>query len=231
MDLSSCNEEEDMNKTPMGIYNTNSFRLDDGGKSNDGALFLTIARMNHSCLPNCNHIWRDDLQKMVVFATRDCSIGEELCTSYGPSKCMTTKNRREYLYDRFSFECKCVMCMEGNTKGGDERMMKIQSLQEDIAMSSSMVSSSTTNKDDGNSSPQLESVKECLELMDVQGIGGLGVYTKSIYHHGYNTCMASRDMVGARAYLVQELKAVQDSEGVDSPRAVEIEHILTGTCY
>ena len=98
-------------------------------------------------------------------------------------------------------------------------------------MSSSMVSSSTTNKDDGNSSPQLESVKECLKLMDVQGIGGLGVYTKSIYHHGYNTCMASRDMVGARAYLVQELKAVQDSEGVDSPRAVEIEHILTGTCY
>ena len=75
--------------------------------------------------------------------------------------------------------------------GGDERMMKIQSLQEDIALSSiSMVSS---NKDGSSSSSltineketsALESVTKCLALMNEQGIGG-GVYTKSIYHHGY----------------------------------------------
>ena len=52
---------------------------------------------------------------------------------------MTTKNRREYLNERFSFECNCEMCREGNVNGGDERMMEIQvqALQEDFALKSS----------------------------------------------------------------------------------------------
>ena len=218
MDLSSCDEEE-ASKTPYGIYDTNSFRLEDG-KTNDGALFLTIARINHSCHPNVNHIWRDDLQQMLVFACRDIEIGDEVFTSYGPGECMTTKHRREYLNDRFSFECRCTMCMEGNLKGGDERMVEIQSLQQDIALSS-MIS-----KDSANSvEKSLESVTKCLKLMEEQGIGR-GVYTKTIYHHGYTLCMAYDDAEGAKSFLLRELKAVQDSEGVDSPRAVEIEHVL-----
>ena len=233
MDLSSCDEGEGI-KTPHGIYDTNSFRLED--TNNNGALFLTIARINHSCHPNVNHIWRENLQQMLVFATRDIQVGEELCTSYGPSECMTTQSRREYLYDRFSFQCMCTMCVDGNKNGGDERMMKIQSLQEDIALSSiSMLVSS--NKDSSSSSSSssltineketsaLESVTKCLALMNEQGIGG-GVYTKSIYHHGYDICMACGNVEGAKAYLVRELKAVRESEGVDSPRALEIEQVL-----
>jgi hypothetical protein len=40
-------------KTPRGIYDTNSFRL--GPHESNGGVFLTIARMNHSCRPNVNH--------------------------------------------------------------------------------------------------------------------------------------------------------------------------------
>ena len=68
-------------------------------------------------------------------------------------------------------------------------------------------------------------MKKCLTLMKKQGIGG-GVFTKSIYHSGYDICMASGDFEEAKSYLSCELKAVQDSEGVDSPRAVEIEQVL-----
>ena len=38
--------------------------------------------------------------------------------------------------------------------------------------------------------------------------------------------MACGDVEGANAYLLCELKAVQESEGLDSPRALEIEQVL-----
>jgi len=214
MDLSSCDESFD-DRTPRGIYDTNSFRL---GNEDDGGLFLAIARINHSCRPNVNHFWREDLQKTLIFATRDIRVGEELYTTYGPSECMSTRDRREYLSDRFSFRCMCEMCVEGNARGGDDRMVEIKSLQEDIALSSSTTLATTA-------AAVLDSVKKSLALMNEQGIGG-GVFLKSIYHQGYDVCMAAGDDEGARSYLVRELKAVQDSEGVDSPRAIEIEWAL-----
>ena len=137
MALSSCNEDGcDTVRTPQGVYDTNSFRL---GNDPKGGLFLTIARINHSCRPNVTHFWSQSLQQKLIFAARDIGVGEELLTIYGPSQCMTTKNRREYLNERFSFECNCEMCREGNMNGGDERMMEIQvqALQEDFALKSS----------------------------------------------------------------------------------------------
>ena len=212
MDLSSCNEDgiEDVIKTPAGVYDTNSFRL---GNDPLGGVFLTIARINHSCLPNVSHFWRPNLQQTLVFATRDIDIGEELCTMYGPSECMDTESRREYLSDRFSFQCMCEMCLEGNTNGGDERMIKIKTLHDDIAFQSS------------TGIAALESVEKCLDLMKEQGIGG-GAFTKSIYHRGHDICIAAGDKTGARAYLANELIAVRDSEGIGSPKAIEIEHML-----
>jgi hypothetical protein len=63
-------------KTPRGIYDTNSFRL--GPHESNGGVFLTIARMNHSCRPHVNHYWRSNLQMTIVYACRDIHIGEEL---------------------------------------------------------------------------------------------------------------------------------------------------------
>mmetsp|Transcript_18626 Transcript_18626/g.34290 ORF Transcript_18626/g.34290 Transcript_18626/m.34290 type:complete len:360 (-) Transcript_18626:127-1206(-) len=218
MELSSCNEDglDGAIRTPWGVYDTNSFRL---GNDACGGLFLTIARMNHSCRPNVNHFWRTDLEQTLVFATRDIQIGEELCTIYGPSECMDTRGRREYLSERFSFRCMCEMCVEGNTNGGDERMIEIQSLQEEISLLSSVVLTSD------KATAALDSIEKCLALMEKQGIGG-GVFTKSIYHHGYDICLAIGDDEGARGYLRKELIAVKHSEGADCSKVVEIEYAL-----
>lgn len=96
-------------KTPRGIYDTNSFRL--GPHESNGGVFLTIARMNHSCRPNVNHYWRSNLQMTIVYACRDIHVGEELCTIYGPSEWMDTLGRRQFLYDRFHFTC-IVICVQ-----------------------------------------------------------------------------------------------------------------------
>ena len=216
MDLSSCNETI---KTPRGVYDTNSYR---GNDCDDrGGLFLTISRINHSCRPNVNNFWRENLQRTVILAMRDIEAGEELFTTYGPGSCMDTKSRREYLYDRFAFHCNCEMCVEGNVNGGDERMAEIQLLQEEIALSSSSVA----NGDSTTIAAKLESVTKCLALMREQGISS-GAYTKSIYHNGYDICTAFGDDEQARSYLARELKAVRESEGVDSANAIQIERVL-----
>jgi hypothetical protein len=231
MDLSSSCDGIGHDKTPRGIYDTNAFRLGDADRT--GGLFLTIARMNHSCRPNVNHYWSPNLQMTLVFASRDIAAGEELRTTYGPSEWMNTKGRREFLCERFAFDCNCEMCVEGNDLGGDERMEAIRSLQEAIALSSSLVvdGGSRSSKFGGDSAvAALESVDRCLALMNEQGIGG-GAFTKSIYHRGYSICDAAGDDVGARSYLVSELRAVRDSEGVYSPNAMEIERVLNfGVC-
>jgi hypothetical protein len=211
-------------KTPRGIYDTNSFRL--GPHESNGGVFLTIARMNHSCRPNVNHYWRSNLQMTIVYACRDIQLGEELCTIYGPSEWMDTLSRRQFLYDRFHFTCNCDMCTEGNIAGGDERMEQIRVLQEDIALSSSLVTTlSSSTSMATSSSSQLEDVNKCLSLMTQQGIGG-DAFTKSIYHRGYAICVAAGDVEMAQSYLQSEYIAVRNSEGVDSPNALEIECVL-----
>lgn len=220
MALASCTEDgTGVARTPQGVYDTNSYRL---GNDPKGGLFLTIARINHSCRPNVTHFWSTHLQQKLIFAARDIDIGEELLTTYGPGHCMTTKGRREYLNERFSFECNCEMCREGNVNGGDERMIEIQALQDDFSLqSSSSGLATTTDVKEG----QLASVRRCLLLMKEQGLAG-GAFTKSIFHHGYDICLAAGDYDGARSYLNSELTAVRDSEGVYSSKAIEIEQVL-----
>jgi hypothetical protein len=205
MDLSSCDETEGI-KTPQGIYDTNSFQL---GQDERSGLFLTIARMNHSCRPSANHFWRPDLGLMLVFATRDIAVGEEICTMYGPSESLNTDGRRNYLYDRFSFCCMCTMCEEANVSGGDDRMIEIHILQEEIDLLA--VS--------GEFDVALSAIQRCLKLMKVQGIGS-GVHTKSLHHYGYEMSLLANDFAGSQRYLSEELLAIQESEGNDSPHAL-----------
>jgi len=217
MSLSSCKEEDNgvdnSTKTPRGIYETNCYAL---GDETDAGLFLTVSRMNHSCRPNANHIWRPDLQKTVIFAARDIGVGDDICTSYGPSECLGTSGRRDYLRDRFAFECQCEMCMEGNDSGGDDRMIEFKSLNEDIAMYAAT----------GQPEIAIRTLDRCLALLDEQGIGTWPV-VKSILHYGYQISLTGlHDVVLARSYLARELLAVKSSEGVDCYKAVDIQNML-----
>jgi hypothetical protein len=223
MELSSCVETEET-KTPLGIYDTNSFRLtaqgdDDDFDEDDGpccsGLFLTVARINHSCRPTANHFWRPDLRQMLVFAARDIAVGEEISTMYGPSESLSTAGRREYLYDRFSFHCMCMMCEEANETGGDDRMMEIHSLQEEIDLLAVT----------GECHLALTAIQRCLQLMKCQGIGS-GVFTKPLLRYGYEMSIRIKDLAGSQRYLSEELLAIQQSEGADSRRALCImEHV------
>lgn len=218
MSLSSCwLDAHGGVATPHGVYQTNSFAIVDGeGNKQDGALFLAIARINHSCRPNCNHYWRADLQKTLVFATRDIAVGEELLTTYGPSECLSTKERQLYLKERFSFDCMCEMCIEGNSYGGDDVMRKLHDLHEAIP----------TLVKRGKHADAIRNVDQCLELLQQQGIGS-GVFTKPLYRYGYQVALHGlNDTTLAKSYLANELEAVVQSQGIGCPDAVRLELML-----
>jgi hypothetical protein len=219
MSLSSCGQWLQADggvRTPHGIYQTNSFLLRGQGDAQDGALFLAIARINHSCRPNVNHIWRWDLQKTLVFASRDIAIGDELLTTYGPSECLDTKGRREYLEESFSFKCRCEMCLEGNTIGGDDVMNQLHELHASIP--------DLVQK--GKHQVAIDNIESCVVLLQKQGIGG-GVFTKPLFKYGYQVAlMGLKDRRLARQYLVKELNAVIQSEGVGCPDAVRLDQML-----
>lgn len=219
MDLSSCNEQTDgMEKTPTGIFNTNSYRLGSGSDDTDQAgLFLTAVRINHSCRPNASHHWRPDLHMMLYRAASDIGIGDEICTCYGPGDCRTTEKRQMYLKDRYSFDCACEMCQEGNETGGDDRMVAIASFHDNIQLHMT-----------SNPEQAVKSVDNCLRLLTEHGIGNKhGPYVQPILHYGYQICLVGlQDEARARSYLARELLSTQSSQGCDSYTSIDLQLLL-----
>jgi hypothetical protein len=65
-----------------GILDTNCYEI--GWKGiRARAIFRTIARINHDCVPNARKFFDAD-KTMVVVASRDIAAGEEVTLSYTP---------------------------------------------------------------------------------------------------------------------------------------------------
>jgi hypothetical protein len=257
VDFDDDNEMTAAHNKLHGIYQTNSYRLsnDDeisgGGQSQPlGGLFLTIARVNHSCRPNASHYWRSDLNQLLLFATTDIHAGDELMLSYLPSATVyDTSARRAFLAHDFAFYCHCPSCQEGNATGGDDRMTQLaRSLRElaDRATTPSTTmpappttTTTTTTKrvKDEESVLTISLVEQCLSLLRQQGLD-YGCFTKTVLKHGYQLAQQQQqdDVIHyhsgggssnnvAQDYLERLMTAIVESEGVGSPNAVRLEQL------
>ena len=113
-------------KTAPGIWASNAFHLEQrdcfqpaAGKGSDGdevpvhaAVFATIARFNHSCIPSCYAAWNPNLGRQTVHALRAISAGEELTIAYlgGTAWDGRRSRRREELWRKYRFWCTCEAC-------------------------------------------------------------------------------------------------------------------------
>jgi hypothetical protein len=220
LDLSSWdhhNNSKDGQATTYGLYQTNSLRLT-GPDDKDGALFLTMCRINHSCAPNVNYFWRSDWQQLVVIALSDIQIGQELYGSYGPSELMDTAKRREHLLKEFGFVCQCSMCVAADTDGGaaDARMNEAHRLCQQVRPFVAR----------GEHVEAIDAIEKCLDLLVEQQMGQ-GVGARQLLTMGYQVAlMGLKDKQLARNYLERELQLAELCEGVASPGALEIQHKL-----
>lgn len=131
--LSDCQASEGSRPTTpsaMGILRTNALPA-----SIDPicvAIFPTIARINHSCVPNVHHAWNERRKVEMVYAVCDIQPGEELFTCYLPDGGfgMTFAERQERLLGAFRFACACQACslnMEGR-QASDDRRLQLRSV-------------------------------------------------------------------------------------------------------
>ena len=122
-------------KSPVTIFLTNSFSR--GAESDDSVLCLEISRFNHSCKPNVAHAFADPYER--VYAVRDISAGEELCTAY-ISPVLSKQERQSTLQRNFGFTCNCEACTlpKKESELSERRRARYRSLDEQMPMVSGM---------------------------------------------------------------------------------------------
>ncbi|KAF2657255.1 SET domain-containing protein [Lophiostoma macrostomum CBS 122681] len=85
------------------------------------ALFPTIARCNHSCIPNAQANWHPALSAFNVHALRDIAAHEEICLSYLEERGEGRDARRRVLSEGYGFECACEACgWDAEGEAGEE---------------------------------------------------------------------------------------------------------------
>jgi hypothetical protein len=111
-----------------GIAKTNALPL--GTDASEGGLFPEASRINHACLPNCQHTWNDNIGEETIHAVRRISKGKEItisCSDIG-----TFESRRCSLKKSFSFDCTCELCslLEITRADSDNRQREIKQLDD-----------------------------------------------------------------------------------------------------
>ena len=90
-------------------------------------LFLTAARINHSCTPNAQTHYRPAGGAKVVYAFRDISAGEEVEISYfGVTMAHADRQRRA---QSWGFTCRCPACSSVDTLAGRDYERTLETLR------------------------------------------------------------------------------------------------------
>jgi len=80
--LCDCKKQKEENKTAAGIFQTNNFVLGSLGQASHHGVFHHTSRINHSCVPNAETVWRRKKGCLEVRAIREIGAGEEVRICY-----------------------------------------------------------------------------------------------------------------------------------------------------
>ena len=86
---------------------------------------MEISRLNHSCGPNCEVVWRADSKCQEVVAIRDIEKGEEMTICYlNMENRVNTREERSKILRQYGFSCSCRFCTV------EDKVLEIQRFQE-----------------------------------------------------------------------------------------------------
>jgi len=100
----------------VGIFMTNCFDMTESIYGECCAMYLALARLNHSCTPNVQQTHLPDTTEEVVYAVRDILAGEEINDCYIDLRQDTT-TRQTALQEYYRFHCTCSACNEEMEEG------------------------------------------------------------------------------------------------------------------
>jgi SET domain-containing protein len=78
----------------------------EGGKYGPLPLIIT-AKLNHSCNPNVEFYFDEQIGQMITITTRFINKGEEIFSSYLTKKVI--KSHKNYLEEHYGFSCECKL--------------------------------------------------------------------------------------------------------------------------
>lgn len=93
--------------TAAGILQTNSFGFGFGDKPTHSGILITSSRFNHSCAPNCVHVWNGNLNTRTISTAKAVKCGEELTLTYTDLEDQDWHSRQNLLQKRYNFACSC----------------------------------------------------------------------------------------------------------------------------
>jgi len=197
-----------------GIVRTNALPL--GTSASEGGLFPEASRINHACVPNCQHTWNDNIGEETIHAVRHISKGEEITISYADTG--TFESRRRHLKKSFAFDCTCELCslLEAAREVSDNRQSEIKRLDELIGDESRLFS---------NPDRCLEDVHTLLALLEAENITDARV--PRAYYDALQIAIAHGDQARAKVFAQRAYEARLCCEGDDSPLTTRMKSLVT----
>ncbi|VUC32635.1 unnamed protein product [Clonostachys rosea] len=197
-----------------GIMRTNA--LPCGSGSEIGAIYPTICRINHSCLPNSQNTWNSDTEIETIFAIKPISCGEEITISYdrgGPSAA-----RQAFLKQAFGFQCSCAVCSQSPSllRESDNRRSRIQELDDQIGDPFRMMQN------------PVESLKDChslLQTLNAEYGGYPGALMARLYYDAFQISIAHGDKARASVFAEKAYEVRLMCEGGDTPEAKKMKNL------
>lgn len=99
--------EDDASQEAMAINIWEANAVHAGATS---SIFVDPAYIQHSCLPNADYFYREDISALVVHAVRPIAKGEEITCPYFDASVLTREERQEHMHTTRGNACSCQAC-------------------------------------------------------------------------------------------------------------------------
>ncbi|CAE7263864.1 set5 [Symbiodinium pilosum] len=190
-------------KTLKGIFDTNSIGC--SSPTLDGVLCVSVSRINHSCLPNCEQFWDEQMYRQKIFACKDIQKGEELSISY-VEPYLLAEERKEIFHRRYHFQCSCGACSSQNTEASDRRRRRLGEALAELGRGVSP---------DADAGVAL--AEELLQLCDDEGLALQGFRAQACYHAFQCLLLAGRGQDEAAPWIRRARESLEASRGAGDP--------------
>lgn len=194
----------------LNIFYNNNFSL--SGTSGKRAVFLNVARLNHSCIPNAQGNLNTALpgRQFTIHALRAIGEGEEITISYLHDELAIRSARQQKLQEGYGFECACEIC---SIKDSGER--HDQSHQRRLKIQEMLVAFSENQTVPADTSRELSLTKAVIEAYEQEGLAGRELASLYLAAAGLATELGHGKEASRLA--AKGLQVEEDAVGLDSP--------------
>ncbi len=199
---------EENQSTLLTIFRSNAYNT---GDSHVGA-FPKMARINHSCKPNCGNFWSEKANHRVIYAESHIKKGEEITVTYIPL--LKSIKERQARLQQYGFVCDCSACQSTESS---KRRVKIANLLESLEQKLY----SASKKDATNE----RLIKKAVALIDLLEGEGLTNYLARAFHLASVFNQRRGNSKVALEWAVKELEIHQWAE-LDSKEALATIHYI-----